>query len=84
MASIKTLLNMTPEQLEAMSDADLKAYCEPFLRVVVVKAAEVDEDDEPKTPKTKKPKGDTWKVEAAKLMKELGLKEPIDLPRNLK
>ena len=31
--NIESLLSMSAEELEKMSDAELKAYCEPFFKV---------------------------------------------------
>lgn len=32
--TVKQLLNLSVEELEAMDDATLRAHCEPFLRIV--------------------------------------------------
>lgn len=90
MATIKSLLAMSVEQLEAMTDEQLKEYCAPFLRAVVVKEPEeitkldLTEDGPSKATKQRKKAEDNWQEQAAKLAKTLGLDpNTIKLPKKL-
>lgn len=89
MATIKQLLNMSPDELEKMTEEQLKEYCAPFLRVVVAapKTAKTNGDDEAEEPNvgrpTKAKSKDKWLEEANRLMKQLGLTELPQLPPKL-
>ena len=90
MATIKSLLAMSVEQLETMTDEQLKEYCAPFLRIAVVKEPEettkldLTESGPSKTTKQRKKAEDNWQEQATKLAKTLGLDlNIIKLPKKL-
>lgn len=45
MATIKDLIGLGPDDLEKMSDEELRLVCEPCLRIAVVKQEEISTED---------------------------------------
>jgi hypothetical protein len=88
--TIKQLVNMSVEELEAMSDEQLALYCKPFLEVQM-KAAPVieDDDDEVINLEEAKERKKQTKEDLKKQWMQLALQHGIDisqfnLPKGLK
>jgi len=85
--TIKQLLNMSVDKLEAMTDAELNQWCEPYKRVVVAEQPTNDTidleltspDNKPTRPKRSKGQPD-WVREALALAQQ----HNVSLPTGIK
>lgn len=45
--TVKELVRMSPDDLEKMSDEELRKWCEPYLKLTLVAKPDDDEEDKP-------------------------------------
>lgn len=85
MATIKDLIGKGPDELEKMSDEELRKWCEPYLRIAEVtttkievnEQGEIDLEDEPNEPP--KPRKKASKEDMIKEMMKLAQLHGVDM-----